>query len=292
LSVSCIFKPTTTMKKHLLLILSILSFNVSFGQITLENTYSLTSSTFNGPYFFHLIKFSAIGDKYVIGDNSIPQIKIYNLNHSIYKTINFPAPVLGAATSFFLANISDNLFNNDNLIEVAFQYEHYDNTLNWYAYEVSVIDENGTSLFHKDSARFQGYTTNTTSASSDEGFLKTSSGTKMVIQYQKKTDKSYEVYSLPGSLVAKLNTPNYEPSKFLIYPNPADSYTKIDFELENGQTGDVIIYNAAGNIIKKYKVDDTFGSLLLNSSDLPEGSYLYQLSTSKGSGSKKVMVIH
>jgi hypothetical protein len=189
-------------------------------------------------------------------------------------------------------NISDNLFNTDNLIEVAFEYDHYDSGVNLQIYEVSVINENGTSLFHKDSARFTGTTFNTTSASSDYGIVKTSTGAKMLIGYNKVNDKSIEVYSLPGNLVAKLNTPNIEPSKFMIYPNPADAYTKIDFEMEHGQTGDIYIYNSTGNIVKKYKVDDAFGSLLLNSEDLPAGEYVYQLSTSKGSGSKKVMVIH
>lgn len=278
------------MKKYILLILSFLSFNISFAQVTLEHNYPITSSS---PFYggFSIVKFSSIGDKFVITDRSTPKLTIYNADHSLYKIINFPSPILGAG-SIEIMNISDNLFNNDNLIEVAFSFDHYDSGLGMDISEVSVIDENGTSVFHKDSARFTGGYFNTTSESSDYGIVKTSSGTKMIIQYSKANDKSIEVYSLPGNLVAKLNAPNYEPSKFLVYPNPADSYTKIDFELENGQTGDIYIYNTAGNIVKKYKVDSAFGSLLLNSADLPEGSYLYQLSTSKGSGSKKVMVIH
>jgi hypothetical protein len=276
------------MKKYLLIAFSFVFFNSAFAQITLEHNYPITSSSLR----FALIKFSSLGEKYAMIDIKNSQINIYNINHSLYKTINIPAPSLGAATDFDLMNISDNLFNSDNLIEVAYACGHYDGTLGIDVWEVSVIDENGGSVFHKDSAGYEGSYYNTTQAYNDLGILKTSTGTKMIIHYSKKYDKSVEVYSLPGSLVAKLNAPNYEPSKFMVYPNPADSYTKIDFELENGQTGDIFIYNTAGNIVKKYKVDDAFGSLLLNSADLPAGDYLYQLSTSKGSSTKKVMVIH
>jgi hypothetical protein len=281
------------MKKQLLFIFSLFIFNVSYSQITLEHTYPIITSNYGG-ISLTLVKFSSIGDKYAILDRNINQLKIYSLNHSLYKTINIPAPSLATTSSISLEiiNISDNLFNNDNLIEVAYQYDHYESSLGLSIGEVAVIDENLTSLFHKDSAYFDGGYHNTTYSSDDYGIIKTTGGLKMAIQYSKAYDKSFEVYSLPGQLVTVLNTPKYEPSKFMIYPNPADSYTKIDFEIDNGQTGDIIIYSADGKIVKRYKVDGAFGSLLLNSQDLPTGEYVYQLTTAKSSGSKKVIVIH
>jgi hypothetical protein len=277
------------MKKQLLFIFSIFIFNVSYCQITLEHTYTLQGANSGG--YLSLVKCSSIGDKYSVLDRSIPQLKIYNLNHSLYKTINFPAPILGAGY-LEVMNISDNLFNSDNLLEVAFTYDHYESLLNGSVSEVSVIDENSTSLFHKDSARFSGGYHNATYSSDDFGIIKTTSGLKMVIQNVKYNDQSIEVYSLPGQMVTALLAPKIEPSKFMIYPNPADSYTKIDFEIENGQTGDIVIFNAEGKMMKKYNVDDAFGSLLLNSQDLPSGEYVYQLTTAKGTGAKKVVVIH
>jgi hypothetical protein len=75
------------------------------AQISLEHTYSGNST--NSSIGF--INLSASGDKYVINDFSLNQIKLYNTNHSLWKTITIPS--LPNTIGYYYQNISENLFN-------------------------------------------------------------------------------------------------------------------------------------------------------------------------------------
>ena len=56
--------------------------------------------------------------------------------------------------------------------------------------------------------------------------------------------------------------------------------------------GELTVYNSMGLRVKAYKVDNAFGDLLLNNSDLSSGNYTYQLvADGKRIGSQKMMVI-
>jgi len=56
--------------------------------------------------------------------------------------------------------------------------------------------------------------------------------------------------------------------------------------------GELILYNIQGAEVKRYKVDNTFKDILLDNTQLPAGTYFYQLQTKKGAvGTKKMVVI-
>jgi len=77
------------------------------------------------------------GTKYLVRDDTNKQLRLYNLDHSLYKTINvpqFPGYICDMAEA---AYVSDHLFNLDNLIEYVV---YYDPAI------LMVINENGTIL--------------------------------------------------------------------------------------------------------------------------------------------------
>lgn len=77
------------------------------------------------------------------------------------------------------------------------------------------------------------------------------------------------------------------------YPNPTANTTRVDYTLPQGiNEGEIIFYTLQGVEVKRYKVDDTFNTLLLDNTMLPAGVYFYQLQTNKGAvGSKKMVMV-
>ena len=77
------------------------------------------------------------------------------------------------------------------------------------------------------------------------------------------------------------------------YPNPSISTTQIDYDLPKGiNQGEIVFYNLQGKEVKRFKVDKTFNTLLISTSDLAAGTYYYQLqTTTQNSEGKKMVVI-
>ena len=75
---------TLTVKK-LIIIMLIIASGSSYAQITLENNYT---SSYVPQGFLSLVKLSSSGYKYSTYDTSI--ITLYNLNHTVFRTINIP----------------------------------------------------------------------------------------------------------------------------------------------------------------------------------------------------------
>ena len=70
------------------------------------------------------------------------QVKIYNANHSFWKTINLPTTT--GATLNAVYHLSEIKISTDNLIEVIYTY--YVNNGGNLEWESRVINENGTTL--------------------------------------------------------------------------------------------------------------------------------------------------
>ena len=77
-----------------------------------------------------------------------------------------------------------------------------------------------------------------------------------------------------------------------VYPNPAVNSTRVNYELPKGANeGEIIFYNLQGNEVKRFKVDRTFESLLISTSDLAAGTYYYRLQTAAQSSEGKKMIV-
>lgn len=75
------------------------------------------------------------------------------------------------------------------------------------------------------------------------------------------------------------------------FPNPTSNQISIPYSLPNEEkTGIIKIFDISGKEMKSYSVDSNFQNITLNASELPSGTYYYQLETSKGKiGGKKVI---
>ena len=90
-----------------------------------------------------------------------------------------------------------------------------------------------------------------------------------------------------------INEDQHYPASFSIkqnYPNPFNPTTRIDYTLDQSGHTSLIVFNAAGQVIKV--LEDGFrqkGSYSMNSNGngLPTGIYFYQLKTYNGVLTKK-----
>lgn len=77
-------------------------------------------------------------------------------------------------------------------------------------------------------------------------------------------------------------------------PNPFSESTVIRYFIPEDLSGNAyyVFYDIQGKEIKNFKVDRTFNSLLISTSDIPSGTYYYQLQTNgQSSNGKKLIVI-
>ena len=163
---------------------------------------------------------------------------------------------------------------------------------------VKIYNEDNILLFSLDSAGIQN-----TGNRLEGSIVNTTSGTKMILTSYKTDDLGLKIFSLPGSLpcsicggYAGIAEPNSNESRSMIsnpFPNPTNDKTTINYELPEGvNQGKLVFYDANGNVVKEFNVDNSFKDLQVSNSDLSAGTYYFQLQTSKGtSGGKKLIVI-
>ena len=123
------------MKKTIWLFLFIALIATARGQITLENTYNASTN---------ITELATSGFKYYLMDVENNQCRLYNNNHSLWKTINLTVPA--GMYLYDIKLVSETLFNSDNMVELAYIYYSYDSTLLYYTYYTKVINENGQEL--------------------------------------------------------------------------------------------------------------------------------------------------
>jgi len=277
------------MKKILFIALLAFCMNAK-AQITLEHTYdnASTYSTFNQ---LIIVNFEVSGERYVRIDRSGKTIDIYDMNHSFIKSISFAGfPQTSNQTPYFLY-LSENLFNTDSKIEFMYCYSQgYPVTTDY----TRIYNEDGSLIFQADSM----YPLELVNTPQQQyPIYNTSYGTKMILS-NVYTGQA-KVYSLPGTLSTSIAEANGQLMQMQngqisnLYPNPSNGAVTLQYELPKGeQEGELILYNMQGSEVKRYKVDNTFKDVLIDNTQLPTGTYFYQLQTNKGAvGTKKMVVI-
>ena len=252
------------------------------AQITLEHTYD---SAFGNLYMVNL---EVEGMKYAWRDDINISVRLYNLDHSIFKIMDYSSvPNLNASTILY---VSEHLFNTDNLIEymmINFDANHI--------YHTYIINELGSIIFTADSLS---PTVKPNAPQTQLPIYNTTNGTKMILSGSYNGNTVANVYSLTGHLSNSIqqitNSNNNNLSMENIYPNPSNgNNTTIEFHLPQGENkGEIVIYNMQGMEQKRYEIDNTFHNLIINNSDLHSGTYFYQLLTNNAAtGAKKMIVI-
>ena len=270
------------MKHCLLLVVAIAIFaNRSAAQITLDQT-------FYGQTSFVLL--SAGGEKILRWDTSTAYL--YNMDYTIWKTM----PVTTAYPGYSLGEIlvtSDNFFNSDATVEFVAVMGAKNSTTHP-TYRCVVMNEFGTVLQDFDSALYA-YPHYNMVSSSYKLFTETYVAGSMPYRYN--------IYSVPGTLPCgecgslgiekplKDNTPIgvSEPT-----PNPNDGTFTIHYQLgSETSTGIVRIFTVSGKLVKTIAVSQVSGVLQIETANLPDGTYIYTLtSENMASESRKMVVAH
>lgn len=238
--------------KKLLTIAGILMGNVVWGQLTPEHTY--TANT-----YVHIENIEGEGRKYILfsGNNDA---HIYNLDHSLFKSITTNAPgTTGNSTNFYF---SKTLFNSDSKIEFIFS------TFVGGAYTTYLYNEDGQKLQEfADASNFI--------VSNADGSYKLITG-----GFNGSSTKS-TIWSLPGQYLGLTPEPRiYRDTE--IYPNPFETAATINYTLPDGQKQSILrIYNTAGVLVKQMTVTDQFKNINIQRDDLPSGNYIYEIAGSK-----------
>lgn len=77
------------------------------------------------------------------------------------------------------------------------------------------------------------------------------------------------------------------------YPNPANNFVSIDYNLENNTGAHLAIFNLLGSKVKEVPLNNTFGTLKINTSDFVEGIYFYSLLiNNEASQTHKLIIKH
>lgn len=289
------------MKK--ILFIALLAFGMSAkAQISLEHTYDSASTFYTelspGSGSTHsqlmIINFEVSGERYVKINRWARTIDIYEMNHSFIKSISLASLPTMPATNGQLSDIlyiSEQLFDTDPKIEFLY--------CTMSPLYTGIYNEDGTLLFTEIAAP----AIRLNIPVQQLPIYNTAYGTKMILSYTGSniTDFKAKVFSLPGTLTTAIqedNTPllNEYASNLKLsapYPNPTENTTQIDYTLPKGIThGEIVFYTLAGAEIKRFKVDNTFNTLLISTADIEAGTYYYQLQTAaENSGGKKMVVI-
>lgn len=273
------------MKKSILLIACFIVFSLDLNaQVTREFAYQ--TDTLNKTWFYNFA-YTSSGVKYVFWDFKINPgtLNLYNTNHSLYKIISLPT-ISGNEPYYDVpVFITDSLFDTDGMIEYLLSSQDTSTNISY----VRVFKEDGTMIFSEPNANrycFFQYE----SSGYYISIFPTESGTKMVLC----VGDSTIFYSLPGTLPSGFlaNPVGSNASLSHPFPNPSSNAAKVFYKLPNGQNkGEIVFYNLQGSEVKRFQVDNTFDHLQLDNSDLPSGTYLYQLFTTQGMAQPKKMAV-
>ena len=250
------------MKTTIISILLILAGHALNGQIQIENSYSFSGT---------LTEIDEGEFKYFVMDVPLKQCRIYNEDHSLYKTINLQIP-----SGYFLSDVkfvSRKTFNSDDNIELLYTYNKADliNSEYVYTYGMKVINELGTVLLNL----------------ADGGFaeLKTgSNGTKLLAYTYTWSESFYlvstNVYSLGGTTKSASSLLK---SSMNIYPNPADETLHVELTDPSMLSGgNITISDISGRQVINRPLLPGAGHLSIGTDKMVPGTYILNMVSNDG----------
>jgi hypothetical protein len=252
------------MKKLIFLFSLVILMSTARAQIYLEKNYDASTG---------LTELAISGYKYYLMDVVNNQCRLYNMDHSAWKTINLTVPA--GMYLYDIKFVSETLFNTDSKVELAYIYYSYDTTLLFYTYYTKVINENGMELLSIPGCSYV------------EVDRPGTHGTKMLAYVYDYSIINWTlntlVYSLPGTLPTGGIAVEGGSRQARPYPNPANAMIAIPYQLPEGiSEGEISLVHVSGQLIQRYRVDRTFRELLIQTAGLPKGIYLYHLKTEQG----------
>lgn len=233
---------------------------VSSAQITLDHKYDYSTS---------VVKLETKGYKYYLMDVPTAQCRIYNMDHSLYKTITCNVP-----NGYYLTDIkyvSENLFDADVDIEILYTYYKYvaTSTSYYYIYGSRIVNDNGSVMLTIDGAQYN--FVNKTGDSTWKLF-------SYCYDYSVFPEKVWtNIYNLPGQLYSAIALVDDKSGLTLkSYPNPVSETLKIEYSLpENAGTGMLYLLDSNGRSVQNFQVDNHINHLDIDVTGMKPGTYFY-----------------
>lgn len=247
------------MKKNILLsVLLLLLGSMLKAQITFENTYN-----YSGTY----TDLSLSGHKFYLMDVASNQCRIYNTNHSLWKTINLSLPANHYL--YDIKYVSENLFSTDNSLCLAYTYYSYDEVNQYYTYTTKIIRENGTELVAIPGCAYVLVYEAPELGTKLQAYVYDYSISPYTVQTQ--------IFNLPGNLVS---VESLEPGAILqnpsAFPNPAKGFSTISYKLPTHiLSAELQIFDTHGKLIRKLIIDAKANHISLPTMGFPAGIYTY-----------------
>ena len=265
------------MKKYLILtIVSLLIFQTKvISQISLINTYDDA---------VYVVDIEDVGYKYYGIDFETSQCKIYNMDHTLWKTIDVVPPVNNYINE--IAYVSTKLFNNDSNIELLVVFSEYietSDTSGYYIYTTKVINENRVTFLDVPGG---GYSIIYKIDETEANFL--------VYIYDfsvSPINVTTNIYSIPGTPYT-LSETNLGITLKNAFPNPSRSFINVPYDIAQSSTSaDIIIYNELGAEVYRNKINSNENVFRLNTNRFSKGVYFYKIeSNGYASPSRKIVI--
>ncbi|MCE1200519.1 MAG: T9SS type A sorting domain-containing protein [Bacteroidia bacterium] len=214
----------------------------------------------------------SVGNKFYIMDVSLSQCRIYNADHSLWKTINLSVPANNWL--YDIKFVSEGLFTTDNGLCLAYIYYSYNDVGQYYTYTAKVVRENGTQLLSIPGCQYL-------------IVQKLANGSSKLLAYVYDysvfpVSVQTKVYSLPGSLVTNQFPNTAEIPLQQAFPNPAGHSLTLPWVLpENISKANLHIQDAAGRSLRTMELNNSSGQLQIDVSGWPGGQYLYYIESGK-----------
>lgn len=252
----------------------VLLFGMLHAQITLDKSYEYSTA---------IVKLETLGYKYYLMDVPAGQCRIYNTDHSLFKTINCYVP-----SGFYLYDIkflSEKTFDTDAGIELLCTYYKYNSLLNYYEYDSKIINDDGTTILSIDGSLYNYINQN------GENTYKLFSYCYDFSIFPEKVWTN--IYSLPGSSTVNAWFEEFTPKADLnIFPNPASEKINVAYHLpETINMGTLNIVNTEGKLVKQFQVDQHTNHLSLDANDFTSGVYHYFIEYGNSRTETKKLVI-
>lgn len=263
------------MKAQLLTTILLFSAIALKAQVILDKKYDYSAT---------VIQLETLGYKYFLMDVPAGQCRIYNSDHSLFKTISCNVP-----SGFYLYDIkfiSEKVFDIDDGIELLCTYYKYYSSLSYYEYDSKIINEDGSALVTIDGSLYNYI--NKTSETEYKLF-------SYCYDFSVSPEKVWtNIYSLPGSpVVNAVINPNSHGVLLNAFPNPASQSLKVTYSLpENIKQATLHLIDNSGKQLEQFVVDNHTDHLLLDVSRYQSGVYHYFIEYGNKKTQARKLVIH
>ena len=294
------------MMKSVLIGVSILTITPANAQIQLEHSFSNPNEMdYNNIYSDggngNVINLSVSGKKILRIDTTEKKFKLYNMDYTLWKTINFPNPpagynhtlYFGAATKYYpqIRYISENLFNSDNLIEFFIEFQAdppIANNPNKYA----IMNEQGVTIQSFDGGLYD-------LLRYDKDNFKLRIVQSEFISGPGVLIHSVDIYSLPGTLpcdpcsgnVGLKETISSEITSEII-PNPSSNNVTVTYKLPSRvHEAYLNITDANGKLVKTIRLTNNTNSISISNAELSSGTYYCNIVADGAISTGKKMIV-